>query len=186
MTIIIRISRWLYELKNNIAFKNRKTLRFSKTRILLFNVVIPFNYGRWKKDFLKKLCFVFRSGILCKFWVAYSEHLAGIKQRRYLGFSFSTILKKRLSFLYQHRSRRDSNPNYWWIFSFDISLLFSVKARHALYWISSSFSLNELLKAWWYRTLPLSRCGQMKAMYSIISFVLGNKFQSLRKSLLFC
>ena len=52
MTIIKRVWRWTYELKN-IAFKFRKALRFSKMRI----EVLPFNYGRWKKRVFEKVVF---------------------------------------------------------------------------------------------------------------------------------
>ena len=39
-----------------------------------------------KKEFWKKLSFVFRRGI---FWVEYYKNLAGIKLKSYLGFLFS-------------------------------------------------------------------------------------------------
>ena len=52
MTIINRVLRWTYELKN-IAFKNQKNLRFSKMRIK----VVPFNYGQWKKIVFEKVVF---------------------------------------------------------------------------------------------------------------------------------
>ena len=41
---------------------------------------------------------------------------------------------------------RYSNLNFWQIFTFDVPLIAPVKAGHALYWIDSSFSLNEFLK----------------------------------------
>ena len=44
-----------------------------------------------KKEFLKKLCFVLRKGMLCIFRVEYNERLVGIKLNRYLGFLFSKI-----------------------------------------------------------------------------------------------
>ena len=49
-----------------------------------------------------------------------------------------------------------------------------------LYWIDSSFSLNELTKAWSYRASPASRCVRMRALYIVISVDLGNKLRSLR------
>ena len=66
-------------------------------------------------------------------------------------------------------------------FFFWRTLIALVEARHALCWIDSSFSLNELLKTWSYRTSRESRCGRMKALYMVINIVLGNMLRSLRK-----
>ena len=134
-------------------------------RMLLLKTEIFSDFLRWrsklfhsitvdgKKEFLKKLCFVSTRGILCIFRVEYNERLVGIKLNRFLEFTFSKTLWKRQSFLHQRRSRRDSNPNSWH-FSFDVPLIVIIKARHALCWIDSRFSLNELLKAWSYRISP--------------------------------
>ena len=45
-----------------------------------------------KKNFWKKLCFVFRKRMLCIFQVKYNKRLIGFKLKRHLGFSFSKTL----------------------------------------------------------------------------------------------
>ena len=70
---------------------------------------------------------------------------------------------------------------FFFFFFFDVLLIALVKARHALYWIDSSFSLNELSKTWLYRTSPWSRCCRVRALYIVISVVLGNILRILRK-----
>ena len=50
MTILNRVWRWSYKLKN-IALKNLKVPRFSKMMVK----VIPFNYGQWKKRVFEKV-----------------------------------------------------------------------------------------------------------------------------------
>ena len=84
------------------------------------NKVVLYNYGRWRKEFLKKLWFVFRKELLSIFRVEYNKYLAGIKLRKYLGCSFSKPLQK-------SRSRRESKPNFWYIIFFDVTLIAPVK-----------------------------------------------------------
>ena len=60
------------------------------------------------------------------------------------------------------------------LFSFDEPLIAPVVARHALYCIDSSFSLNKLLKAWSSRASPCSR-------WVVISVVPCNEFRVLPK-----
>ena len=109
----------------------------------------------WKKELLKKLCFVFRREVLCIFRVEFNEHLArGIKLKDICSFIFQDLIK---SFLHQRQSWRNSSPNSWYIFSSGVPRIARVKARHALYLIDFSFSLNKLLKAWSYRTLTYFR-----------------------------
>ena len=98
-----------------------------------------------KNEFLKKLWFVLRWKMFSAFLVGYNAGLTGIKLERYSGCSLFKTLQKRQSFLYQRRTRRDSKPSSWYIFSFEEPLIAPVKARHALYWIDSSFSWKELL-----------------------------------------
>ena len=80
-----------------------------------------------------KMCFVFRRRMLSIFRVEYEEGVTEINFKRYLEFFFSIALQKKQSF-----------------FSY-VSLIDPVKARHALYWIDCSFSLNNLLETWLYR-----------------------------------
>ena len=87
MTIINRVWRWSYGLKN-IAFKNRKVSDFLRGGSRLFDSIMVDG----KKEFLKKMCFVLTMGMLCIFRAEYNERLVGIKLNRYLGFSFSKIL----------------------------------------------------------------------------------------------
>ena len=86
MTIINRVWRWSYELKN-VAFKKRKVFRFLRAGSKLFHSIIVDG----KKEFLEKLCFVLRR-VSCIFRVEYNESLTGVKLNRYIGFSFSKIL----------------------------------------------------------------------------------------------
>ena len=79
------------------------------------------------------------------FLVEYKVSLTGIKLKIYWGCSLFKTLWKKQSFLYQLRTRRDSKPISWYIFSFKEPLMASVKAGHALHWIDSSFSWKELL-----------------------------------------
>ena len=139
MTILNRVWRSPYDL-NILLLKTKKFSDFLRWGSRLFHSIMVDG----KKEFLKNLCFVLTRGILCIFRIDYNKPLEGIKLTEHLGFSFS----KRQSSTHQRRSRRDSNPNSWQIFSFDVPLIPSVKARHAFYWIDSNFSLNELLKAW--------------------------------------
>ena len=70
----------------NLRILVLKTDKFSDSR--LFHLIMVDG----KKEFLKKLCFVLTSGILCIFRAEYNERLVGIKLNRYLGFSFSKTL----------------------------------------------------------------------------------------------
>ena len=98
-----------------------------------------------KKEFLK--IFVLTRGILCVFRVVYNKRL--------VGFSFSkTLYKKGKAFYTSVYLVGTPTPILYRFFSSDVPLIAPVKARHALYWKVSSFSLNELLKAWSYKTSP--------------------------------
>ena len=81
-----------------------------------------------------KMCFVFRRRMLSIFWVEYKERMTEINFKRYLEFFFSITLQKRQSFFFSY-----------------VSLIDPAKARHVLYWIDCSFSLNNLLETWLYR-----------------------------------
>ena len=63
------------------------TVRVSTNRFL----DIPLN-NRWKKEFLKKLCFVLIRGILPTVLVTYGVLLTGMKLKRYFGCSFLKTL----------------------------------------------------------------------------------------------
>ena len=106
-----------------------------------------------KKELLK--IFVLTRGILCIFRVVYNKRLVRIKLNRYLGFSFSkTLYKKGKAFYTSVYLVGTPTPSLYRFFSSDVPLIAPVKASHALYWKGSSFSLNGLLKAWSYKTLP--------------------------------
>ena len=99
-----------------------------------------------KKEFLKKIYLDLKIGRLCIFLVAYGARLL-----RMLVFKYFI---ERGSFLYQRRSLRDSKPNSWYNFSFNVPLIALVIVRHALYWTDFNRSWKELLNAWSYEISP--------------------------------
>ena len=105
-----------------------------------------------KKEFFKKTCFDLKMGRLCTFLVVYGACLTGIKWKRYSGCWFLNILWKRQSFLYQHRSLKDSKPNFWYIFFLMYPYLLLL--LQVLYWMDSNLSWKELLNAWSYKISP--------------------------------
>ena len=107
-----------------------------------------------KKEFLKKLCFTLKMGMLCTALEVWNECPTGIKWNRYRGCSFLKTLHKRQSFLYQGQSLWGSKPNSWFSFSLGVPLIAPVIARQALYWIDYSQSWKELLKVWSHKMSP--------------------------------
>ena len=101
-----------------------------------------------KKEFLKKLFFTLKMGMLYTFLQVWDECLTEIRWKRYWRCSFLKTLSKRQSFIYQSRSLRGCKPYSWYSFPLDAPLIVPVIARQALYWIHSSLSWKELLKVW--------------------------------------
>ena len=110
----IRLGLWQLETefgdgRMNLLLKTEKLSNFLRWGSRLFHSIMV--DGR--KEFLKKLRFLLRRGMLCIFRVEYNECLVGIKLNRYLGLWLYKTLWKRQSFLHQRRSWIDPNSNSW-------------------------------------------------------------------------
>ena len=128
MTIVDRVWRWLYEVKD-ISLKTDKLLAFLwPWSNLLHSMIVD-----GKNKFLKNLWFVLKRGIFSAFLVEHNVRLKGSKLKKYRGCSLFKTLQKMWSFLYQRRTWKDSKLSSWYIFSFEEPLIFPVKAKHALY-----------------------------------------------------
>ena len=127
-----------------LVLKAEKLSGFLKQGSKLFHSVMVSG----NKFFLKKLCFVFRRGMLCTFRADYNN-ITGVKQesswRNICDSHFPRPYKKRQSPTPTSTSK-GLQFQFLKDFFFWRTLIAAVKATHALYWVDPSFSLNELLK----------------------------------------
>ena len=79
MTIVGRVWRWPYELKDVSLKKRDKVSAFLRPESKLFHSMIVDG----ENELLKKLWFALRRGMFSEFLVGYNAGLTGIKLKRY-------------------------------------------------------------------------------------------------------
>ena len=102
---------------------------------------MSFNYGRWKKEYLKKLCFSFMFIIR----VEYNELLARNQTEKIFRiFIFQDLIKK-AKFSTPTSILKGLQSQFLIDFFFWCALIARVKARQALYWVDSRFFSKRVI-----------------------------------------
>ena len=102
---------------------------------------MPFNYGRWKKEYLKKLCFSFMFIIR----VEYNELLARNQTEKIFRiFIFQDLIKK-AKFSTPTSILKGLQSQFLIDFFFWCDLIARVKASQALYWVDSRFFSKRVI-----------------------------------------
>ena len=102
---------------------------------------MSFNYGRWKKEYLKKLCFSFMFIIR----VEYNELLARNQTEKIFRiFIFQDLLKK-AKFSTPTSILKGLQSQFLIDFFFWCAPIARVKARQALYWVDSRFFSKRVI-----------------------------------------